>query len=547
MKRLLFAVLVLLSAVSAPPASAAAAESPERVLTRGAALHGANGVMFDRRDRLYIASVVGREIVVMDPQTGAILDRLGPAQGVESPDDLTFGPDGALYWTSFFTGVVGRRPADGNTTTVAQLPPGAGAITFSDDGRLFVAVSFPGQADALYEVDPNGANPPRLIATDLGGLNSMNWGPDGFLYGPLSSRDRVVRINVDTGAVTPVADGFGLPTAAKFDLRGRLYVVDQLSGEIVRVDIATGAKTLIAQLTPGLDSLAFDSRGRLFVSSFQDGFIAEVKPDGEVRMVSGGGMISPGGVAALPRGRDNESVFVADLFSLREFDAQTGRQRSVERGFTGHSQLITPAFTVAPDDNRLLLSSSFAGTVQLWDLAAHAPVATYAGFDNPVNAIRFQGDLIVAELGSGSVVRARGADPDERVTLATRLGVPAGLAATDGDLWVGDWATGRVLQLVADGQPLARPRVVARGLTAPEGLAVAPDRSLLVVEGGAGRLSRIDLATGRVSTVADGLALGAPSIPGLAPPTWIFNGVAVGQSGAVYVSGDKANVLYRFD
>jgi sugar lactone lactonase YvrE len=103
------------------------------------------------------------------------------------------------------------------------------------------------------------------------------------------------------------------------------------------------------------------------------------------------------------------------------------------------------------------------------------------------------------------------------VKLAAGLGVPAGLAATDDDLWVGDWATGRVLQLVADGQPLARPRVVAEHLAAPEGLAVGPDGSLLVVESGAGRLSRIDLRTGRVSTVADGLALGAQGIPGTVP------------------------------
>src|SRR6266545_1673181 len=486
MKRLLFTIFVLLSTISALPASAAASEPNEPVLARGAALHGANGVMFDRHDRLHIA-------------------------------------------------------------TVAQLPPGVGAITFSDDGRLFVAVSFPDAADALYEVDPNGANPPRLVAEQLGGLNAMDWGSDGFLYGPLNFRGQVVRINVDTGAVAPVADGFGLPTAAKFDSRGRLHVVDQLSGKVVRVNVATGRKAVVARLTPGLDSLAFDSRDRLFVSSFQDGFIAEVTADGEVRMVSGGGMILPGGVAALPRGRDGESVFVADLFSLREFDARTGRQRRVERGFTGYSQLISPVFTVAPDGDRLLLSSSFANAVQLWDPATHAAVATYTGFAVPLNAIRFQGDLVVAELGSGSVVRARGANPTERATLATGLGVPAGLAATDDDLWVGDWATGSVLQLVADGRPLAPPRVVAEHLAAPEGLAVAPDRrSLLVVESGAGRLVRIDLATGRVSTVADGLALGAQGIPGL-PPTWSFNGVAVGHSGAVYVSGDKANVLYSLD
>jgi sugar lactone lactonase YvrE len=554
MKRLLLTILVLLSAMSALPASAAASEPSERVLADGAALHGANGMMFDRHDRLYIASVAGRQIVVMDPETGAILDRLGPDRGVEGPDDLTFGPDGALYWTSFFTGVVGRRAPDGTVSTIAQLPPDVGAITFSDDGRLFVAASFPRGADALYEVDPGGANPPRLIAEGLGGLNAMDWGSDGLLYGPLEFRGQVVRINVDTGGIATVAGGFGLPTAAKFDSHGRLYVVDQLSvdqqhGEVVRVDIATGARTVIAQLTPGLDNLAFDSHDRLVVSSFQDGFVAEITPDGQVRMVSRGGMILPGGVAVLPRGRDNESVFAADLFTLREFDARTGHQRSIERGLPGSSQLISPVFTVAPDGDRLLLSSSFANAVQLWDPAAHAPVATYTDFAMPLNAIRFQSDLVVAELGSGSVVRARGANPADRVTLAAGLGVPAGLAATNDDLWVGEWASGSVLQLVANGRPLARPRVVARRLAAPEGLAVAPDGSLLVVESGAGRLVRINLKTGRVSTVADGLALGAQGIPGVpgVPPTWSFNGVAVGPSGAVYVSGDKANVLYSLD
>ncbi|HEX5690767.1 MAG TPA: hypothetical protein VFX76_12225, partial [Roseiflexaceae bacterium] len=285
MRRLLLIVLTLVVMVGAPPAQAA---GRVHVLARGAALHGANGLAFDGADRLHIASVGGREIVVMDARNGAILDRYGPEQGVEGPDDLAFGPDGALYWTSLFSGAVGRRAPDGTTSTVAQLPPGANAIAFSDDGRLFVALDFLG--DALYEVDPSGAQPPRLIAENLGGLNAFDWGPDGALYGPLYFRGQVARVNVDTGAITPIADGFGLPVAAKFDARGRLHVLDQLSGEVVRVDLTNGHKQAIARLSPGLDNLAFDSRGRLFVSSNHDGFVAEVKRDDDVRIVSGGGM-----------------------------------------------------------------------------------------------------------------------------------------------------------------------------------------------------------------------------------------------------------------
>src|SRR4030095_11793409 len=110
----------------------------------------------------------------------------------------------------------------------------------------------------------------------------------------------------------------------------------------------------------------------------------------------------PCGVAALRRGRDNESVVVADLFSLRELDASNGRQRGIERGFPGSSALISPVFTVAPDGANLLLSSSLGAGVQVWAPVPHPPVATYRDFAAPSNAIRFQGDLVVAELGTGS-------------------------------------------------------------------------------------------------------------------------------------------------
>jgi sugar lactone lactonase YvrE len=199
---------------------------------------------------------------------------------------------------------------------------------------------------------------------------------------------------------------------------------------------------------------------------------------------------------------------------------------------------------VVVDGQHLLLSSWLGGAVQTWDPQTHQVLENYVDFAAPLNAIRFQGDLIVAELGTNSVVRTHGADPAERVTLAANLGVPVGLAASDDDLWVSDWATGMVLQLVADGEVLTEPKPVATGLAAPEGLALTSGGSLLVVESGAGRLSRIHLSTGAVMTIAEELELGAQGPPTM-PPTWGFNGVAVGPSGAIYVTGDKAGVVYR--
>ena len=93
--------------------------------------------------------------------------------------------------------------------------------------------------------------------------------------------------------------------------------------------------------------------------------------------------------------------------------------------------------------------------MQVWNPASHEIVETYSGAAFPLNAIRFQGDLVIAELGTGSVVRVQG---EERVILAdsnTGIVVPAGLAATEEDLWVSDWATGTVWQLVAGGELLS--------------------------------------------------------------------------------------------
>ena len=83
---------------------------------------------------------------------------------------------------------------------------------------------------------------------------------------------------------------------------------------------------------------------------------------------------------------------------------------------------------------------------------------------------------------------------------------------------------------------------VARGLAGPEGIELADDGSLYVVEAEADRLSRIDLQTGETTLVADGLALQvAPQ--GDFPTTMLFNGLAVGAD-RIYVTGDLENVIY---
>ena len=516
-----------------------------QVLARGAQVRGANGIHFGPDGKLYIASVLTPAIAVMDPESGEIEKRLGPDHGVKGPDDLAFGPDGSLYWTDIIYGEVGRLTPDGVNTVVADLGPGVNPITFSDDGRLFVSQCF--FDDKLYELDPTGAREPRLITDQLGpgcGLNGMDWGPDGFLYGPRWFQGEVVRVNVETGEFHTVVDGFGVPAAVKFDSQGRLHVLDTLAGEVVQVDLNAGTKEVVGRIEPrSADNLAFDESDRLFVSSYTDGYIVEVLDKNNNRTVSPGGLTMPGGID-LVETEEGDRLFIANFFSLRELDAKTGQEWGAVRDVIGFSQLGS-VMTVRSDGQYLVVTSWFDNQVKIWDPNAESLVASFEGIAQPIDAMFFQDDIVVTEFQTGNVVRLNPRSPEQRTVIASGLRAPAGLASAGENLYVSDRTTGQILQIMEDGEELQSPRVLADGLEGPEGIDIGKDGRIFVVEADAGRVVSIDRQTGSIEVLAEGLELHLET-QGNFPVTMVFNGLAVGSE-RVFVTGDKAGVLYRID
>jgi sugar lactone lactonase YvrE len=527
---LLVVLLLLVPVLSIQAQDQATGTTTTKVLVRGAPVQGTNGLAVDDQGRLHIASAIGREIVVMDSQTGKILETYGPEVGVDGPDDLIFAPDGSLYWTDILSGEVGRMTPDG-VVKKQFVAPFVNPIAMSDDGRLFVAQAF--VADGLFELDPELQAAP-LETPGVGPLNGMDFGPDGLLYAPRG--EEIVRIDVDTAAVEALTDE--IEGACKFDSQGRLHVIDD--DRVVLFEPDSGEITTVATLpNNGGDNIVFDAEDTLFISNFRDGSIHTILPSGEVRLISRGGMIIPGGIAVLPDSHAGESIFVADFWTVRGFDGLNGRP-----GLSGRDFFFDSPFTASADGDNLVLTSWFGNTVEVWNPATQAILEAHF-FNVPLNAMRFQGNLVVSELGTGSVVRLD-AGSNLRTPLATGLYVPSGLAAMGDNLWVADWATGIVWQIVADGVTLDPPHLTAAGLALPEGLAVDHDGSLLVVESGIGRLSRVDTDTGTVHTVVENLALGSAPPDGW-PPTWIFSDVAVGEGDAIYVTGDVGNVIYRIE
>src|SRR5215831_9916075 len=151
-------------------------------LVKPSVFHGVHGLTFDAKGTLYAGSVVGESIYRVDINTGKAEVVIGPPEGMA--DDLVFGPDGTLVWTAINQSVVRARKGNGPIRVIGEKLPGANSIAFRpSDGRLFMGQVFAG--DGLWELDPTGAKPPRNILKDIGGLNGFDFGPDGWIYGPL--------------------------------------------------------------------------------------------------------------------------------------------------------------------------------------------------------------------------------------------------------------------------------------------------------------------------------------------------------------------------
>lgn len=507
-------------------------------LVPGSAFHGIHGLGFDKSGRLFAGSVAGAALYEVDRNAGTAKISISAADGGMA-DDIAFAPDGTMAWSGFITGDLYARKGDGPIRKLASGLPGINSLAFRKDGRLYATQVFLG--DALYEIDVEGAKPPRKIMEKMGGLNGFEFGPDGLLYGPLWFKGQVVKVDVDKGDLTVVADGFKVPAAANFDSKGNLWVVDTALGQLVKVDPKTGTKKVAAQLKASLDNLAIDGQDRIYVSNMADNSIEEVNPDtGATKRVIIGQLALPGGIGVVTDG-DKDTIYVADVFAYRTVDGTTGKVSETSRMHADGVTLEYPMSATARGDF-VVLSSWFTGTVQLIDRTTGKTLEMLHGFKAPHDAVRLaDGSILVNELGSKSLVRASGEHGKDRKTVVGDLAGPVGLVVTDDTTaYVTEAFAGLVSKIdLASGAKT----VVAKDLKGPEGIALAPNGKLIVAEVAAKRVISIDPQTGAVTELAGNLPIGLASAAGTLP-TNIPTGVGVGASGTIYVSSDIENAIY---
>ena len=523
-------------------------EYNQEFLVAGSWFHGVHGLAFNKDDQLFAGSVIGQTLYRVQVDTGEVDRVIDPPTGMA--DDIAFADDGTMAWTSFLLGKIYIRRPNGKIIEVASGMGGPNSLAFGKDGRLFVSEVFLG--DALYEIDLKNADKPdfkpfpraelRRIAEKMGGLNGFEiHKDDGFLYGPLWFKGQVAKINLETGAIEVIAEGFKIPAAANIDPQNRdnVYVVDTGTGGIWSVSLSSRTKKLVASMKPGLDNLAFDSRGRLFVTSMTDNGIYLVdKQTGAHKTIVEGRLAIPADLAVTSEG-GRETVHVADVFSYRTVDGRSGAVADVIR-VHGETHAYPLGLSIGP--RHALLTSWFSNTVEKVDRKTGKLVATLGDFAAPVDALEAaDGTLYVAELASANLVKVS-PDGKTRATVVKELRGPVAMAQGPGNLiYLTEIAAGAVTEIdVATGER----RMVADGLAGPEGIDLGPDGRLYVAEVGQKRVVAIDRATGAKTVIASNLDIGLPAFPG-GPPGLVPTGVAVARSGTVYVSSDIRNALYK--
>jgi len=520
------------------------------LLVPGSPFNGVHGLRFDRDGAIYVGSLAKQSIYRVDAATGDVTLAVGPPHG--EADDVAFAPDGTLYWTAPDSGSIFAKAADGPVHVVATGLPGINGITFRGS-RLYASTVFLG--DALYEIDPAGKTPPRMILEGIGGLNGNEFGPDDKLYGPLWFRGQVARIDVDKPELTVLADGFMRPSAVKVGPDGNLWLVDVGLGRLFNLDRETGHTIRSVALSPSIDNLALDAKGRVYVTNMADNSIQQIDPvDGSVRDIVRGTLSMPGGIALEMR-EGREVLHIDDQYAYRIADTATGELREVSRRGGGDNNIPS---AVSVGERFILLSSLRTRSVELHDRRTLERVEAIDGFGFPYQALEVQGGILVADHGVGLVlVSGEPGVRTKRAVISDLEGPAATLLAADGSIYLAEADAGRIVRInlgatinfprPSGGRVVSRHpfvEIVAEGLNSPEGLAFLDNKTLLVAEVGKQRLTTVDLETGARRTVAENLPVGQGGPPGW-PAAFVPTGLAVGQGGVIYIASDLDCAIYR--
>lgn len=230
-------------------------------------IHQVDNPVFDDRGRLYVtvSGARGQQAPVSIFRVDVGGAREPFASGIVNATSMAIGPDGLLYVTSRFEGLVYKVSERGEATPFVTEVGVACGLAFGRDGTMFVG----DRSGTVFRVRPG--EQPSVLATLPPSIAAYHLavGPDGWIHvsvPTLASRDRVYRVSTE-GRVEVLYAGFGRPQGLAFDAAGSLHVIEALTGASGVYRLEGGSGPVLVASGEGLVGIAFDPNGALVVAS----------------------------------------------------------------------------------------------------------------------------------------------------------------------------------------------------------------------------------------------------------------------------------------
>lgn len=407
------------------------------VVAKDTALSGTNGAIIGPDGALYVTHVSNTSISRIDLKTIKRSYFMGPDSGLFIPDDITSDDKGNFYVTGLtpISGEVYRIDPKGLKTVIATGFPAANGIQFNKKtGRLFVSECFYG--NRVFEFDPTGANPPRLLVP-----KDVLKVPEGFDFDP-DTQDliipdmgtgNIVRVNPDSGDVKVIYEKFPHPVALKIGPDKMIYIADMHTGEVFRLSLYGKKVETLAKISPGLDNLAITKDRRLFVTSFWDATIFEVATDGsgKYKPLFPRGINQINGLAL--KGKD---IMVADNIMIRSLEEGQYRPTKINAWGTTPGIPYPRGLANGPGE-QYIWSNWFVGTLGMGNpkTGEFKVLAKELSYPADMKMDKSGTKLFVAEYGADQITEIALESGDKKV-LAKGFAGPVSLALIGDTLYV---------------------------------------------------------------------------------------------------------------